>query len=286
MNPANPVIASYLEKVKDLTILPPVLLNVLAMNDDNELHFKKLELMIESDQILVTRLLRLANSPFYARGAKQPVQSVLQTITRLGFRTVRSLVALAFADSIFSTGNYAKFRKEVWEHSIATGIFAQFLCNDIGIKKQEDTALLGGLLHDLGKIVLNTIDRKLYIETLTRFLDGDRDIREIERELFKTDHDEIGAAAAEMWGLPLEILDVLKRRREEIASQPVHVQLISFSDLFARRSGYGRWLDAAEDRYNDYLQYFGLESRRESELRQSYVRRLQEHELYRFSNTL
>ena len=69
--------------------------------------------MVQADQILVSRMLRLANSPFYNRGNK--IQNIRQTITRLGFKTVRSMVAMAFADSIFSTGVYKKFREEVFQ---------------------------------------------------------------------------------------------------------------------------------------------------------------------------
>ncbi len=286
MSDAATVLSGYLEKVQNLTILPPVLISVLSTRDDNEIDVKKLELMIESDQMLVARLLRLANSPFYARASRQQVQSVNQTIMRLGFRTVRSMVTLAFADSIFASGNYAKFRKEVWEHSIATGILSQLICGQLHLNQLQESALLGGLLHDLGKITLNTLDRKKYVEVLTRFLENDRDVREFERELFGVDNVVLGSAAAKLWKLPEELIDAIALRYEPIPNQSQSVQAIAFAELMAKKSGYGRFLSSEETRYADYCELFGATGPREKQLREYCTGRLLEHDLYRFAVTL
>ncbi|MBX7057703.1 MAG: HDOD domain-containing protein [Leptospirales bacterium] len=276
----------YLEKTRSLTILPPVLVSILATRDDNDIDIKRLELMIESDQVLVTRLLRLANSPFYSRAARQQVQSVNQTIMRLGFRTVRTMVTLAFADSIFSAGNYAKFRKEVWEHSIAAGVLAQLIAVQCRLQKLEEAALLGGLMHDLGKIALNAIDRKKYVQTLTDFLEQNRDIREIERQHFGVDNIELGAAAAVQWQLPPEIVAAIGERYAAPATQGQGVQIVALAELMAKKSGYGRLLDSENERYDNYCQLFGFGGEGEAAARLEFQQRMQQHDLYRFAMAL
>lgn len=273
------VIAQYLDKTKDLTIMPPVLLSVLNMKDDNELPFDKLEQMVQSDQILVSRMLNLANSPFYHRG--QRIQSIRQILTRLGFRTVRSMITLAFMDSIFSNGNYTKFRKEIWEHSIATAVMSQFLCDDLQLKKERDVTLLGGLLKDLGKVLLNTIDRRKYIELLTRFLESDVSILQLEREYFQVDSVEIGTAVAKQWRLPEEILTVITRIQDPITEIPLYVQLISLAEMIARKAGFGKYDEKFEGRYQDLLELFGIDEQKRINFPDEYRKKLMENELYR-----
>ena len=278
------VLESYLEKTKELNILPPVLISVLGLNDDNELPFSQLEKMVQSDQILVTRLMHLANSPFYNRGNR--VQNVRQIITRLGFRTVRSMVAMAFVDSIFASGNYTKFRREVWEHSIATGVMSQFLCHDLKMKKEADRTLLGGLLQDLGKIVMNTLDRKQYIKVLTDYLDAGGDILEFETKHFGVNSVELGGAVAEQWNLPKEIQEVISLQYAPVAEQPLLTQLVTFSGLVARKAGQGRFDAHLEERYENYMEFFGVTEERREKLPGEYGERLKTDELYKFCTNL
>ena len=274
----------YLKQTKDLTIMPPVLLSVLTLKDDNEMHFSQLEKMVESDQILVSRMLRMANSPFYSRGNR--VQNIRQIIGRLGFKTVRSMVAMAFVDSIFSAGNYKKFRQEVWQHSIATGIMAGLLCEDLGLKKHQDSSLLGGLLQDLGKIILNTIDRKKYIQVLTTYLDSDKTIRELEMEHFKVDNVQMGEASEKHWKIPIEIVEIIAGHHDDIAKQKVHVQIVAFSDLLARKAGFGKVEPATEETYSNYLDVLGIAPNKREQMPERFRMRLMEDELYKFCSAL
>ncbi|MBI3396126.1 MAG: HDOD domain-containing protein [Spirochaetia bacterium] len=276
--------AEYLVKIKDLTIMPPVLLSVLHLSDDNDLDFRSLERMVQSDQILVSRMLHLANSPFYSRGNR--IQSIQQTITRLGFKTVRSMIALALSDSIFMSGNYNKFKQEVWHHSIATGIVAQLLCNDLSLKKEQDVALIGGLLQNLGKIVLNTLDRTKYIQVLTRFLESEHDVRDIERELFGVDNVEMGTAAGMQWKLPEEIIEVIRCQSDDLSAQPLKVQLVTFANLIARKAGHGRFDAGSTAKYEEYMDHFKIAAGDRPKLHTQYEDRLIQDELYKFCSVL
>ena len=279
-----PTTEEYLGKIKDLNIVPPVLMSVLTLDDDNELPFSELEKMVQSDQILVTRLLRLANSPFYSRGNR--VQNIKQIIALLGFKTVRSMVALAFVDSMFSSGNYKKFRQEVWEHSIAAAIISQFLCQDHNFKKEVDACLLGGLLKELGKIALNTVDRKKYIEVLTKYQENGGNLLEIEKEAFGVNSVELGSAAAELWKLPQDIQAIISDVNLDITKQKVPVQLVTFASLLARKAGFGRFDESYEERYENYMELFGIPSEKRDEILEDYSKRLKDHELYKFCYAL
>lgn len=227
----------YLDQIKDLTIIPPVLIQVVSLPDDNEMSFKEMANMVQSDQILTTRLLKLANSPFYNRGNR--ITSLRDVIVRLGFRIVRSMIFVAMSDSIFQQGNYRKFRDEVWFHSIATGVFGANECETVTGLKEPDMALVGGLLQDLGKIILNTIDRKKYIEVLNEFLESGADIREIEVKHFAVDHAAMGVAAARMWKLPDIVVRIIADRHLDAEKRTPMGTYLTFADLAVRKVGFG-----------------------------------------------
>lgn len=272
----------YLKKIKDLAIVPPVLISILGLPDDNELSFSKLEKMVESDQVLVARLLKLANSPFYSRGNR--VTGIRQILTRLGFRTVRSMVTMALADSIFVNGNYRKFRDEVWGHSIATGVLAAYMAEDYKYKEQHDLALTAGLLLDLGKIILNTIDRKRYIEVLGMYLENDEDIRQIEMKFFGVDSSEVGPQAAKLWQLPDDFVALLEERYKPIPEQSELGRVIRFTDLLVKKIGFGKLLSGDEALLADYANYFGVELT--DEYVQKQKERIERDGLYQFCSTL
>lgn len=277
-------VEQYLEKIKDVTIVPPVLISILTLDDNNDLSFSRLEKMVQSDQVLVARMLKLANSPFYNRGNK--VTNMRQIITLLGFRTVRSMVAMAMADSIFATGNYKKFRDEVWSHSIGTGILGQYICDDFGYKQERDSALVGGLLLDLGKIVLNTIDRKLYIELLTEYLSSDSNIRDLEIRFFGIDHVEMGIAAAKQWNLPAIVIESISERHTPIDDQSELSRILTLSDLIARKAGFGAFHTHHAEEYGQYLDFFNIGGQAREQIHEDYKEKVERDELYKFCSTL
>lgn len=253
-----PTVEEYLEQVKDLAIIPPVLVSVLSLPDDTDLSFSKLENMVQSDQVLVARMLKLANSPFYSRGNR--VTGIRQVITRLGFRTVRSMVAIALADSIFMQGNYRKFKDEVWTHSIATGVGAHYLAHDYGMKEYEDFALVAGLLLDLGKVVLNSLDRKKYIEVLTEWLEEGqtKPIEEIEENKFGVRSEVMAVEAARIWHLPPAVIEILEQRPAGIEQQKDLARLLNLADLLVRKLGFGKNQPHHDTELEQYAEYYGI----------------------------
>lgn len=230
-------ITEYLNQIKDLNIIPPVLIQVMALPDDNELSFKELSNLVQTDQILVSRIIKIANSPFYNRGIE--ITSLQNAIARLGFRLIRSMIVVAMNDSIFAHGNYRKFREEVWQHSIASAIYGEKLVEQFLGKQEADKGIIGGLLQDIGKVILNMIDRKKYVEVLREFLETQKDIRLIEIEKFQVDHASIGYAAAKVWKLPEFVCKIIADRHLPIDKKSSLGILLTTTDLLVRKAGFG-----------------------------------------------
>jgi HD-like signal output (HDOD) protein len=270
-------IAEYLNQIKDLNIIPPVLIQVMALPDDNELSFKELSNLVQTDQILVARIIKIANSPFYNRGIE--ITSLQNAIARLGFRLIRSMIVVAMNDSIFAHGNYRKFREEVWQHSIASAIYGSKLVEQFLGKQEADKGIIGGLLQDIGKVILNMIDRKKYVEVLREFIETKRDIRLIEIEKFQVDHPSIGYAASRLWKLPEFVCKIIADRHLPIEKKSALGIILTATDILVRKAGFGLY---TEQHQNELLECqealkYDLNSLNVSEI-QNYIK---DHELYK-----
>jgi HD-like signal output (HDOD) protein len=177
-----------------------VLSAVLGLRDDTRMDFIELDRLIRADQNIASIILKMANSSFYSRG--QEIRTLPQAIGMIGFRTIVSIVAAASAKSIFMSGNYARFRRYVWQHSLVTSIIAKIICEQLHWKNLTEEVFIGGLLHDIGKVILNHLDREKYIEVFNKTFENSKPFREAERELFGVDSGVVGQMVIKIWNLP------------------------------------------------------------------------------------
>ncbi len=132
-----------------LPSLPEIIVRVRqAVNNDDE-NLGNVVKMIQVDPSLTARLVQIANSPLYR--SRQPVENCLMAVNRLGLSTTRDLVTCLVLNNVFNTEN-AQLRKrvqELWQHSCHVAAIASTIAK-VTPNLHEDTAMLAGLLHDIG----------------------------------------------------------------------------------------------------------------------------------------
>ena len=187
-----------------LPLLPEVVVKVRAVVASSRSSASDLADVILSDSSLTSRLLKVANSVFYAQRSSK-VTHATQAIVVLGFEKVRNLaMALAAHKVLSKLKNPTGILKEFWLHAISTAVGSQLLAdklnNRIG-KVPTEEAFVSGLLHDVGKLILSHIDPRRYEQVLDAVSKGE-DYIESERIQFQLDHRDAGAALARKWHLP------------------------------------------------------------------------------------
>jgi len=86
---------------------------------------------------------------------------------------------------------------------------------------------MGGLLHDVGKLVLDTNMPAEYKHVVEMVKNENRLLIEAEHEVFDTDHTEVGAWMAERWQLPSELVQSIGYHHSlEFASLP-HARIVA-----------------------------------------------------------
>ncbi len=229
-------ILEELKQIRDLPTLPSAFMRILRALRDPKASAKEVALIIESDQAITMRVLRLVNSSFY--GLSRRVDSVLQAVVLLGSSTLKNVVISASVFKALSgaSKDNALNREAFWQHSIGCGMIARFLGNQINCGRDEE-ALICGVIHDIGKVVLDQYFHDNLLLVLKVARERQISFYQAEVEELGMTHGEIGSALADIWGLPPNLIEVIGSHHQPTADSP-HVRLVvlvQLADALARQ---------------------------------------------------
>lgn len=216
-------------KAKTLPSLP---LTVVALGEavqDERCTVDRILGILSKDPSLSATLLRLANSALYS--GTDSVMDLRTAVLRLGFDAVANLGTGAAVIKTLKGGTHLDALK-LWQHSVAVGLTAKGVCILAKRHGQAETAFLCGLLHDIGKIALDTCFTEAYAEVLKAVAEGAYFV-DAERALLGMDHAEAGALLAADWSFPETIVDVI-RGHHDPKPEDFLPNLIHLADLLVR----------------------------------------------------
>lgn len=191
------IIERIILRTVDIPSLPPIAMKVMNLIQDNHASLKTLEEIISRDQGFATRLLRIANSPYYGRDRK--IEDIPQALLLIGFETLKSLVIATSLRDLHR--RFGIFEQKLWEHSLGVALCSSLLAMVTHIAT-TDEALVCGLIHDVGKTVINNAMPELYSQIYEKMHREKRQLIEIEEETLKFNHTVIGRLIAKKWKLP------------------------------------------------------------------------------------
>ncbi len=199
----KPALDEILRAVDRLPPFPKVVTRVIPLLRSMA-PIADIEAVIRYDQAITARVLSIARSPFYARRYK--IRSLRDAIIFLGQRQLVEIILMACSAHYFrgQLRAYDLREGELWAHSVATALLSQIIAEDLQ-RQRVLTIYTAGLLHDIGKTVL---DRQVpdYFDTMY-LLVKDRRIPflEAEREVIGINHQDLGALIAHRWNFPPEV---------------------------------------------------------------------------------
>ncbi|MGB9710033.1 MAG: HDOD domain-containing protein [Thermodesulfovibrio sp.] len=191
------IIERIILKTVDIPSLPPIAMKVMGLIYDDHASLKALEEIISRDQGFATRLLRIANSPYYGRDRK--IENISQAILLIGFETLKSLVIATSLRDLYR--NFGVFEQRLWEHSLGVALCSSLLAMATQMVT-SDEALVCGLIHDVGKTVINNAMPEVYFQIYEKMYKENRPVIEIEDETLGFNHTLIGNLIAKKWKLP------------------------------------------------------------------------------------
>jgi HD-like signal output (HDOD) protein len=198
-----------ISQVNSLPSLPTLYQEIVAELQSSDASIRAVGDIIARDIAMTAKVLHLVNSAFFGLG--RHVSNPSQAVSLLGLDTVKALVLCAQLFSSFEHLECAGFNLRVlWEHSAAVGALARKLAmqRECG-PKSVDHALLAGLLHEAGILVLTANLAQRYGATVTLARRRGIPLWQAEYDMLGTSHGEVGAYLLGLWGLPDPIIEAV-----------------------------------------------------------------------------
>jgi HD-like signal output (HDOD) protein len=211
----------YLQSLREFPSLPAVAIRALAVADDPSSTASDLLRVIMSDPPLAAKVLRVANSVTFHRG--HDVSDLQTAIVRLGFSNVRNLlmgVAVIRSFNAYFVG--APFtREDFWTHSIAVGVTASRLSRESELLCVSSSFVMG-LLHDIGKLVLDRAARERFQEAVRVGREEKIPLFEAERRVLGCDHAAVAGELLTAWKFPRVLVEPVRWHHAPHYCDPTH----------------------------------------------------------------
>jgi putative nucleotidyltransferase with HDIG domain len=224
----------------DLPTIPIVATKVMQLMEDENATADDLARVVASDPAVAARVLKISNSSFY--GCQRQIQTLPHAIMMLGFVTLKSVVVAASVKQVYHP--FGLTEKLLWEHSFGAGLAARIIASDTRLVNAEE-AFLGGLFHDLGKIIMNFLDKEKFQEVMQRCYNDGIDFEQAEQTLFPYTHEEVGALVIKKWNFPDHLMKAVMAHHTLALAEdedPYLVRLtcvVSLANIFCHRYGIG-----------------------------------------------
>ena len=200
--------------VGGLPTLPKVAAEVLRLAHDPDSSLKDMANVISKDPPLTGRILKVANSAFY--GLSQQVGSLSIALVLLGMKNITTIVtSVSIFRAMTFVGETGSFtRKAFWQHSAACGK----ACDLVGKEFRLDLGgegFVAGLIHDLGKIMLDAVFHNDFVRVLTLAAEEGIPMFQAEQKTLGVNHAQIGSWLAATWHLPEPLCNAIATHHQE-----------------------------------------------------------------------
>jgi len=198
-----------LAKFTDLPSLPQNIIKIKQISENPKASAADLANCILSDHQLTSRVLRMANSVYYASYSGK-ISTITHAIVLMGFRAIHNI---SISMSVYEVIN--KLTREVkfdiiafWLRSMACGIIAKFLASKINQKNLIEAAFIAGFMHDIGQPILAGAFPEKYKEIINMKTTV-QNSHKIEQIIIGVNHMKAGEHVAKKWNLPLDLIKVV-----------------------------------------------------------------------------
>jgi HD-like signal output (HDOD) protein len=222
-----------LSNLGGLPSMPQIVFKAHEIMEDPNSSTKEVAELIETDQAIAAKVLKMANSAYYGMSGR--VSSIQHAAVVLGEKALGELIILAGTSSLLGNKlyGYAMDSGELWRHSL-TVAFGSKIMAQRQMPQLENDAFSVGLIHDVGKLVLDrpVLNRKsLFDEFMAA---GDETFLSAENRILGFDHAEIGCDICQRWQIPATLTKAIRyHHRPNAAADDELVSIVSMADTIA-----------------------------------------------------
>jgi HD-like signal output (HDOD) protein len=270
------------KRIEELPTLPIVSQKILELMADENASYRDIVRLVENDQSLALKIMKIANSAFF--GALTKIGSLEHAMVKLGMNEVRSIVLAVSVHDFFSNPDDGVFnRKKFWKHGIVCSQTAKYLGNYYRIG-DDDSLFLSGLVHDMGKVVLDEYFHDEFLLILKHIEVKRCPFSEAEKAVIGTTHYQIAAKVMSNWKFPKKIIMQVLYHHAPWADKHYEIGsiILYLANILTKMAGYscykgGDVMDIVTFSQSSQMEYFnknGIDL--DQETLEKFVRHIQE----------
>lgn len=236
----NTELINRLARVRNLPALPVVAGNIIKLTQNPDSTSFEIAGVISQDQVLASKVLRIANSAYYGFPGK--ITTINHAIVVLGLNNIKNIVlSTAIMEKFASQGSALNFdRTSFWKHSLLCGIICKKISEHMGLKNAEEMFMCG-LLHDFGKLILDSFFHEEFVQALALANKEASSLMAAENQIFGFNHSGVGSMVLKKWSFPPAIVKAVQFHHApaENTSTFRAASIVHVADYLCRRIGIG-----------------------------------------------
>jgi len=192
-----------IQRIEQIPTLPIVSQKILLLLSDENVSLPKVASLIERDQALAVKILKVANSAFY--GTLSKVSTIDHALVILGIEEVRSILLAFSIHNFFSQHKDGHFdRTRFWKHSVVCSQIAKYLARYFNVVR-DDTIFLAGLIHDMGKVVFDQYFHEDFLKIIDYISTNNESFSRGEKQVLGITHYQVAAKLLQQWKFPEKV---------------------------------------------------------------------------------
>ncbi len=235
-------IEAIVNNLEQLPAIPEVASKVISMVNDPDVSFKKVAEEISKNQSMTTNILKLCNSAYFGKGKE--VTSIERAITILGLKEVKDIIMLVVAKPVLEKQviGYDLAQGALWEQGLLVANLSKSISEMIKRKDISDVVFTGGIIHNVGKVVLALFVQSAFNEILDTVQTKDIPFDIAEKEVMGFNHQEVGERILTKWNFP-PVLKAIVRYYQEPEISPkefmMEVSIVHIANALSIMAGVG-----------------------------------------------
>ena len=199
--------------MEEIQPIPQVALKILRLINEEEHDIKELTEEIRQDQVICAKTLKFCNSAVF--GCIKKIESLEHALAFLGFKNLVKLAISTLMGNFYgrSDAGYSLCKGGLYHHAVGTAIISEKLAN-LTAKVKPGLAYTAGLLHDIGKVVLDQYIASAYPLFYRQLFEEETDFSAAEKTNLGIDHTQVGGDLAVRWSLPDSLIDTIRHHHK------------------------------------------------------------------------
>ena len=247
-------IHQLIDEIKDLTPIPAVANQLLAVVDTPDSSMEDIAQVIQYDPMITVNVLKKCNSAYF--GLKHPVETIKDAVNMLGTDQVVELALVKSGAQVLSGSRkgYGLDNGDMWEYSVSSAVIAKQVASTLSLKNKS-TIFTAALIKDIGKVILEKYVSREFEQIKMLVKDHGFSFREAEKKVLGIDHAELGALIAKTWKFSPKMIKLIFHHHlsDEKMMEDKEIAAVYLADCICMMVGNGLGADGLSYRFKEQL---------------------------------